>query len=148
MLCGIYIFLSGCWSSVHEDSCCHHGHFSFGGSTCAPDEGRRGSGRMSLLFLVYVTDIVTFSLVSCSLPETHQEAVYGALFSFPCRVSASKSGRQLYSYVFYSVIFSPSRNETEEQRWRVEEKKPIRLGAIGILEGKTPSLNTSVTIFF
>lgn len=39
-------------------------------------------------------------------------------------------------------------NETEEQRWRVEEKKPIRLGAIGILEGKTPSLNTSVTIFF
>lgn len=103
---------------------------------------------MSLLFLVCVTDIVTLSLVFCSLPETHQEAVYGALFSFPCRVSASKSGRQLYSYVFYSVIFSPSRNETEEQRWRVEEKKPIRLETIGILEGKTPSLNTSVIIFF
>lgn len=55
---------------------------------CVPGEGMGGFGRMSLLLLFYVIDIVIFSLASCSLAETHQEAGYGALLYFPSRASA------------------------------------------------------------
>lgn len=76
---------------------------------CVPGEGMGGFGRMSLLLLFYVTDIVTFSLASCSLTETHQEAGYGAYSIFPPghQLLETKPVRQLDFFAFYSVVFFP-----------------------------------------
>lgn len=53
-----------------------------------------GSDRLSLLLLVSITCIVIFSLVSCSLPKTHQEAGYRVLLSFPSRASTFGNSNQ------------------------------------------------------